>query len=83
MHDDFDEHNSVKFKLHVKCVRKAAYASHKYDQLIDLPPQEYLENCTVYSKDLIWEPLGNQEERFENKPKMLHDKIIIAKLREN
>jgi len=82
-HDDFDEHNSVKFKLHVTCVRKEAYKNHKYEQIIDLPPTEYLENSTIYASDIKWEPLGNQESRFETAPKMLHPKIIVAKLREN
>lgn len=81
--DDFDEHNSVKFKLHVKCVRKEAYKNHKYEQIIDLAPEEYLENSTIYASDIKWQPLGNQEARFETPPSMLHEKIIVAKLREN
>ena len=37
---------------------------------------------TVYSKDLIWEPKGNQEEKFANNPpRPVHDDIVIAKLR--
>ena len=45
-------------------------------------PTEYLNNSTIYSNDLIWESVGNQEEEFKDKPEILHDKIIIAKLRE-
>lgn len=59
VHDDFDEHNSIKFKLHITCLKKPAFANHKYEQLIDMAPEEYLDNSTVYSRDLIWEPLGN------------------------
>lgn len=38
--------------------------------------------CTVYSSDLVWEPKGNQEEKFgDNPPRPVHDDIVIAKLR--
>lgn len=83
LHDDFDEHNSVKFKLHVECKRKPNYENHSNEQLVDLPPEQYLTNSVIYSKDLIWEPLGNQTEKFKTPPKILYDRIILAKLREN
>lgn len=36
----------------------------------------------VYSGDLVWEPKGNQEEKFgDNPPRPVHDDIVIAKLR--
>lgn len=39
-------------------------------------------NFAVYSGDLVWEPKGNQEEKFgENPPRPVHDDIVIAKLR--
>lgn len=83
MHDDFDENNSVKFTLNIKCSRKPAYKNYKYEQLVELDPEKYLDYCNVYASDLIWEPLANQAEKFKEPPRVLHDKIIIAKLREN
>lgn len=53
------------------------------DQLLDLDPEEYLNNSTIYSGDFEWEPLVNQEKELKTKPKMLYDNIIVAKLREN
>lgn len=36
----------------------------------------------VYSSDLVWEPKGNQEEKFgDSPPRPVHDDIVIAKLR--
>lgn len=83
--DEFNEMNSIKFQLHVKCQRKPQYKSFKHDQLIDMKPEEYLENATVYASDLKWIPQGDsQKQHFaENPVKILHDKIIITKLREN
>lgn len=82
--DEFNEHNSVKFNLHVICKRKEKYASYTHEQLIDMDPEEYLTNSSVYTSDLEWEPMSGQEELFKDKPvKPLHDNILIAKLREN
>ena len=83
--EEFNEMNSIKFKIHVKCQRKAQYKNFKHDQLIDMKPEDYLDNSTVYSSDLHWVPLGEtQKELFaENPCKIQHDKIIITKLREN
>jgi DNA-directed RNA polymerase I and III subunit RPAC1 len=37
---------------------------------------------TVYSRDLIWEPVGGQAELFaDDPPRPVHDDILIAKLR--
>ena len=82
--DEFNEHNSVKFNLHVICTRKPEYANHTHSQLIDMDPEVYLNNASVYSSDLIWEPMSGQQEIFGANPvKPLYDNIIIAKLREN
>lgn len=53
------------------------------EQLLDLDPEEYLNNSTIYSGDFVWEPLVNQEKDLKVKPRMLHDNIILAKMREN
>ena len=82
--EEFDETNSIKFRLHVRCERKPQYKDQKWESLQQLSPEEYLTHSTVYASDLIWEPLGNQGETFRERPiKVLHDKIIITKLREN
>lgn len=82
--DEPDEHNCIKFKLHVICTRKLEYAKYSQEQLLEIDPEEYLNNSTVFSSDLKWEPLSGQRDQFKDKPvKPLYDKIIIAKLREN
>lgn len=82
--EEFDENNSIKFSLHVKCQRKVAYKTKKWEQLQDLNAEEYLEHSTVYAKDLQWIPLGNQNTDFATKKiQIMHDDIIITKLREN
>jgi DNA-directed RNA polymerase I and III subunit RPAC1 len=82
--EEFDESNSIKFSLHVKCERKPEYKNKKYDQLQHLSPEEYLINSTVYASDMKWHAMGAQAETFQENPiKVLHDKIIITKLREN
>lgn len=49
-----------------------------------MDPETYLERSSVYSSDLIWEPLSGQKEIFEDHPvKPLYPNILIAKLREN
>jgi DNA-directed RNA polymerase I and III subunit RPAC1 len=65
------------------CQRKPEFKDYKMEQLLDLDPEEYLENSTIYSGDLEWEPLGSQKVDLKVQPKMLHEKIILAKLREN
>jgi DNA-directed RNA polymerase I and III subunit RPAC1 len=81
--DDFNEHNSIKFKLHVKCTRKPEYKDKTHAELLSLDPTEYLENSVVNSNSLVWEPLGNQQKELKTQPKMLHEKILLFKLREN
>lgn len=82
--DEFNEHNSVKFNLHVICTRKEEYAKHTHQQLIEMDPEIYLNNSSVYSSDLVWEPMSGQQDIFADNPvKPLYDNIIVAKLREN
>jgi hypothetical protein len=82
--DEFNEHNSVKFRLHVICKRKPEYQNYTHQQLIDMDPEVYLTNSTIYSSHLVWEPQSGQSAKFKNEPvKTLHDNIILAKLREN
>jgi|SRR3990167_195522 len=82
--DEFNEHNSIKFRLHMICKRKPEYANHTHVQLIDMEPEVYLTNSTIYSSHLVWEPQSGQAAKFKDQPiKTLQDNIILAKLREN
>jgi len=48
----------------------------------NLPDRPYTKH--VYSRDLVWVPCGDQEERFKGKlPKAVDDDILITKLRAN
>lgn len=51
--------------------------------LLNLDPEEYLDNCTINTDSLIWEPIGNQQNELKTTPKVLHEKILLVKLREN
>ncbi len=69
--DEFNDKNSMKFSLNVKCY------TDKNGKLI---------NETIYSKDLIFEPQGEQEKKFYNPQTkkysigLVHDDILLNKL---
>ncbi|KAI8085659.1 DNA-directed RNA polymerase [Thamnidium elegans] len=68
--------NTLVFKLKKKCEFNPEAAADETD-----PNKKYI-NSFVYSGDLVWEPKGNQEEKFgDNPPRPVHDDIVIAKLR--
>ncbi|EIE86232.1 hypothetical protein RO3G_10943 [Rhizopus delemar RA 99-880] len=68
--------NTLVFRLKKKCEFNPEASPDETD-----PHKKYI-NSYVYSKDLIWEPKGNQEEKFANNPpRPVHDDIVIAKLR--
>ncbi|KAI8984533.1 DNA-directed RNA polymerase [Mycotypha africana] len=68
--------NTLVFRLKKKCEFNPDAAKDETD-----PKKKYI-NSYVYSGDLVWEPKGNQEERFANDPpRPVHDDIVIAKLR--
>lgn len=75
-----DERNCLKFKLHVRCSKKDPNAA---AVLNDTANEEQLyHHANVYSRDLKWEPIGNQARLFaRNPPRALHPDIMIAKLR--
>lgn len=51
---------------------------------MEMNPEQYLINSTIFADEIKWEPLGNQAAVFKGRePKVLFDKIIVAKLREN
>ncbi|KAI9258613.1 DNA-directed RNA polymerase [Helicostylum pulchrum] len=68
--------NTLVFKLKKKCEFNPEAAADETD-----PNKKYI-NSFVYSGDLVWEPKGNQDEKFaDNPPRPVHDDIVIAKLR--
>ena len=81
----YDEKNSLRFKLDVKCTKKNP--DEKVPMMLkDVKEEEqYLNHPNVYSGDLEWIPIGDQEKKFEEmgiaRPKPLLDDILIAKLR--
>ena len=81
----YDDKNSLRFKLHVECTKKNALEKVPM-MLSDVNEEEkYFHHPNVYSGDLEWIPIGDQEKRFEElgipKPKPLLDDILLAKLR--
>eukprot|EP01016_Furgasonia_blochmanni_P000472 TRINITY_DN1010_c0_g1_i7.p1 TRINITY_DN1010_c0_g1~~TRINITY_DN1010_c0_g1_i7.p1 ORF type:complete len:263 (-),score=63.64 TRINITY_DN1010_c0_g1_i7:645-1433(-) len=82
--DEIDESNTIKLRLKAKCERKEKYKGADRKLIDSLPLEEVYTNTTVYASQFNWEPLGGQAKTFEKTPvKAVHDKIIIAKLREN
>ncbi|KAI8382379.1 DNA-directed RNA polymerase [Blakeslea trispora] len=68
--------NTLVFKLKKRCEKNPEADADETD-----PKKKYI-NSYVYSSDLVWEPKGNQEEKFaDNPPRPVHDDIVIAKLR--
>ncbi|KAL6079664.1 DNA-directed RNA polymerases I and III subunit RPAC1 [Balamuthia mandrillaris] len=73
--DDPTDDNTIVFQLKVRC-SKAPGGENFQD-----PEKRYI-NAKVFSRDLIWEPQGEQEEIFaENPIAPVQDDILIAKLR--
>lgn len=73
--DTPNELNTLVFTLDVTCTRK------KEDEA-NLSLDETFENHTIYAKSMEWIPQGKQAQRFAaDKPQMVHDDIIIAKMR--
>jgi DNA-directed RNA polymerase I and III subunit RPAC1 len=67
--EDFNEFNSINFKLHIKCDK---------DKQTGL-----IKNEEVYSSSLVWIPKGSQDKRFvaQETIRVVNDDILIAKLR--
>lgn len=67
-----------------KCERKPEYLRADKKIIEETSVEQIYTNTTIYSKDLVWNPIGNQKQIYENKPLApVHDNIIINKLREN
>jgi len=69
--EEFNENNSLHFKMHVKCERKK------------LEDKEEIINEEVLSNKIIWNPVGNQARTFlgDNLIKVVFDDILVAKMR--
>ena len=74
--DDATDLNTLVFKLDVECTNASAEASGAGPHTAGSTPTE-----TVYSRQLVWEPQGNQAQRFPDGIAPVHGDIIIALLR--
>lgn len=82
--EEYNEKNCIKFSLKKKCERKPEYLRADKKIIEEANVEQIYTNTTIYSKDLIWTPIGNQKQIYENKPLApVHEDIIINKLREN
>eukprot|EP01052_Picozoa_sp_SAG31_P009429 SAG31_NODE_495_length_14864_cov_21.943109_5_plen_407_part_00 len=70
------EENTLVFELKALCRRRpGSYAA-------DAPDSEKYENSSVYARNLVWVPLGDQAKAFaDNPPGPVHPDILLAKLR--
>jgi len=59
-------------------LNRAAYVAAR-KEAIETPGRPY--TLHLYSKDLIWMPQGDQQSRFPNGIRPVHDDILIAKIR--
>lgn len=74
--DDPTDLNTLVFRLDVKCSHNPASNQSHVD-----PEEKYI-NSSVYSRDLVWVPQGDQAEKYQSCPiRPIHDDILIAKLR--
>lgn len=72
----YNEENCVIFSLNKVCTRNLKAPKDSTD------PKILYNNSNVYAKDLIFEPIGNQSEKFKNqKIHPVDPDILIAKLR--
>jgi len=75
---EYNENDSLKFRLHKRCTKKVADAPTILNETHD--DEQLYYNANVYSGDLEWIPMGDQKERLGD-VRPLHDDILIAKLR--
>uniref|UniRef100_A0A914ZMC3 DNA-directed RNA polymerase RpoA/D/Rpb3-type domain-containing protein n=2 Tax=Parascaris univalens TaxID=6257 RepID=A0A914ZMC3_PARUN len=70
-----DPKRNLIFELKVSCKRKPNAPKSATD------PQEIFDNAVVYSKSFEWIPIGDQATSLPYAPNMVHDDILVAKLR--
>eukprot|EP00531_Pseudo-nitzschia_arenysensis_P012666 CAMPEP_0116122262 /NCGR_PEP_ID=MMETSP0329-20121206/4122_1 /TAXON_ID=697910 /ORGANISM="Pseudo-nitzschia arenysensis, Strain B593" /LENGTH=383 /DNA_ID=CAMNT_0003616101 /DNA_START=111 /DNA_END=1262 /DNA_ORIENTATION=- len=76
--DDTELTETEKSVLENTELDRAAYRAAK-KEAIETPGRPY--TLHLYSKDLVWVPQGDQESRFPEGIRPVHDDILIAKLR--
>jgi DNA-directed RNA polymerases I and III subunit RPAC1 len=70
------DYNTIVMKLQVKCTHNEAADKNEKD------PKRRFHNSDVYARDLVFEPVGRQIERFATDPIVpVNPDILIAKLR--
>ncbi|KAF6737466.1 DNA-directed RNA polymerases I and III subunit RPAC1 [Oryzias melastigma] len=73
---DASEIDTIQLHLKIKCSRNPRASKESSD------PRELYLNHMVYSKDIKWDPLGNQADVFADcRIGAVHDDILIAQLR--
>lgn len=70
-----DPSRNVIFELKISCTRNPNCPKTASD------PKEKFDNAMVYSKSLQWIPIEQQDKTLPYPPAMVHDDILIAKLR--
>ncbi|EGT44218.1 hypothetical protein CAEBREN_24695 [Caenorhabditis brenneri] len=72
-----DPTRNLIFKINVACTKNRNAANGTTD------PKQLYHHSSVYSRAFEWIPIGNQKEGYtkQNKPKMVSDDILVAKLR--
>ncbi|VDN53452.1 unnamed protein product, partial [Dracunculus medinensis] len=70
-----DPKRNLIFEINVKCTRKRNCPT------IATEPILIYDNSVVYTNSFKWVPIANQETVLRPPPKMVHDDILLAKLR--
>ena len=70
------DYNTMVMHLHVECTHNEAADPNERD------PKKRFHNSNVYARDLFYEPIGRQTERFADGPiKAVNPDILLVKLR--
>eukprot|EP00825_Cyclidium_porcatum_P021286 TRINITY_DN2378_c0_g1_i1.p1 TRINITY_DN2378_c0_g1~~TRINITY_DN2378_c0_g1_i1.p1 ORF type:complete len:235 (+),score=48.39 TRINITY_DN2378_c0_g1_i1:174-878(+) len=62
---EYFESNCIQFSIKFKCTRKKEFMNKTEKDLANMNPEDYLDNHTLYAKDLSWVPIGNQGSLFQ------------------
>jgi len=80
--DQATDRNTLVFKLDVACTRKPKTAVARGARKAEPEPEEIYNHSIVTSRDLTWEPQGEQNDVFASKlPRPTNEDIVLAKLR--
>lgn len=81
--ENFSQENCLKFYLNVKCTRKPEFKNKSEEELKLLKRRDYLDNTDVFASAMKWEPIGNQQQTLQERPKVLYEEILLVQLEEN